>query len=336
MATILDVARHAGVGVGTVSRVLNDHPRVAPATRERVLSAIDDLGYRPNPLARGLSLGRSTTVTILVPSLATASVTQRMRGAIEVLNEQQRPVSVVNVENPDQLERALADMTARSRPSGVLVVSLPISDEHLAEFAAEGIEMVMVDVATDGFHSFTIDDVEGGRMAAEHLLSLGHRRVAFLGDSLEQPLGFTSSKLRLQGFRSAMGHHGVPVDERLIRHGAFGFDSARTLTEQLFALAEPPTAVFAASDTQALGVIEAVRAKGLNVPDDLSVIGFDDLDIAPLVGLTTIHQPLELTGRLGAERLIEMIMGTAPEPVNVRLELQLVERSSTRPMVAAV
>lgn len=334
MATILDVARHAGVGVGTVSRVLNDHPRVAPATRARVLTAIDDLRYRPNPLARGLSIGRSSMITILVPSLASASVAQRMRGAIDALNAQERPVSVVNVETPDQLDRALMDLTGRSRPSGVLVVSLRIPGNYLEEFSAEGIALVMVDVEAEGFHSFTIDDVAGGRLATEHLLSLGHRRIAFLGDAVEQPLRFTSSKQRLEGFRSAMAAHEAQVDEELVLSGVFGFASAHTLTNQLFSLPEPPTAVFAASDTQALGVIEAVRSSGRSVPGDVSVIGFDDLDVAPFVGLTTIHQPLEESGRVGAERMIEVLTGTATEPVNVALELQLVERSSTRSIMA--
>ena len=331
MATILDVARDAGVGVGTVSRVLNDHPRVAEATRARVMEAIDRLGYRPNPLARGLSLGHSSTIAVLVPSLTSASVMQRLGGAIGVFNAQERPVTVTSIESKAQFDRVLEDLTERSKPSGVLVVSLPLSQSTRSDLAASGVALVTVDVASEGVHGFTIDDVLGGRIATDHLLDLGQRRVAFLGDSVDQPMGFTSSQRREDGFRAAMAARSVPVDEDLVLRGDFGLESARSLTQHLLRLPEPPTAVFAASDTQALGVIEAARSSRREVPGNLAVIGFDDIDIAPYVGLTTVRQRLELSGRLSAQRMLDLVDGTAPEPTNTVLELELVVRATTGP-----
>lgn len=332
MATILDVAKEAGVGVGTVSRVLNDHPRVAPETRARVTSAIGTLGYRPNPMARGLSNGRSGLFSVLVPSMTSPSVVARLRGMVSVFNASDQPLSIINIETAEQKTKALAQLTSFGTPEGVLVLSLKLSGEDIELLRSTGAPIVLVDTKADGFPSFTIDDLEGGRMATEHLLSLGHHRVAFIGDIVDEQMGFDPSRLREAGYRKAHADAGCVVDDALVQHGLFGEDSGRTLAHELLASNDAPTAFVVASDTQALGVMEACRDRGLRIPEDVSVIGYDDIDIAAYVGLATVRQPLELSGRLGAEQLLELTNGADVVVDSVILDLELVARGSTGPV----
>jgi DNA-binding LacI/PurR family transcriptional regulator len=169
-------------------------------------------------------------------------------------------------------------------------------------------------------------------LATRHLLELGHERIAFVGDRTDRSFGFVSSDRRREGYLRALEEAGLEVDADLQREGPHDRHVAHRLTRELLSLAEPPTAIFAASDTQALGVLEAARFEGFDVPGDLSVVGFDDIEVAPYVGLTTVHQPLEESGRRGVERLVAALGGDAEGlPLDERLELSLEVRSTTAP-----
>jgi DNA-binding LacI/PurR family transcriptional regulator len=331
MVTISDVAAHAGVGAGTVSRVLNDSPRVSPATRARVLAAIELLEYRPNPLARGLSRGRCQTLGVIVPFFTQASAVERLRGVVAALAGSRYDLMLLNVESPLHRDEHLAALT-RERADGLLVMSLPTPPEHLQRLHAAGISIVLIDVRADGLPSVMTDDVEGGRIATRHLVALGHRHIAFIGENPDNELGFSSSALRLQGYREILADAGIPFRKSYVRHGPHQRSVARRLTEQLLAQKVPPTAVFAASDVQATGVVEAVRAAGRRVPDDLSVVGYDDIEISGYAGITTVRQALFDSGRLGAELLLSILQGDVPMTDDVRsMPLELVERSTTAP-----
>ena len=181
--------------------------------------------------------------------------------------------------------------------------------------------------------AITIDDVEGGRLAAEHLLALGHRRIAFLGDEEENRFGFDSSAHRREGFAAALAAAGAPLAPDWILRRPHGRDAARDAAAGLLAGAERPTAVFATSDVQAIGVLEAAQAAQVPVPEELSVIGFDNVEAAGYTGLTTVAQPLEEIGALGAEMLLRALSGEAVE--SRRMPLTVVERGSTAPPVLA-
>lgn len=330
MTTIQDVARRAGVGVGTVSRVLNQSPLVSDATRRKVQEVIDDLGYRPSSLARALSTGRSTTVAVVAPFFTRPSVVQRLRGLAGVIAESDHDLVLYDVETADQQQRRLESAVRPDRAAGVIIVSLALDDATVGRIAASEVPVVVLDRRVPSLPHVWVDDVAGGRLATEHLLSLGHRRIAFVGDRYDPQFGFTSSADRRAGYRAALAAAGVPEPPGYVRAAQHGREEAMAMTEELLALPEPPTAVFAASDLQAIGVLEAARRLKVAVPEHLSVIGYDDLEVAGYLGLTTVRQPLTESGRWAAELLLSRISGD-DEVGSPELELRVEERSTTAP-----
>lgn len=329
MVTIADVAATAGVGAGTVSRVINNSPRVSTATRQRVLAAIEMLDYRPNPLARGLSRGRSQHLGSVVPFFTHASAVERLRGVVAALDGSPYDLVLFNVESPVHRDQHFASLTRRDRADGLLIISLPPPVGSLRRLAEAGVPVVLLDAGGEGVPAVVTDDVEGGRIATRHLLALGHERIAFIGDEPDNPFGFTSSRDRERGFVEAMDMAGAEIQPGYVRHGPHVRSVARRLTEELLARRHPPTAIFAASDTQALGVLEAVRAAGLRVPDDISVVGFDDVEVSSYAGLTTVRQPLYESGLKAASLLLEAL-GTGPlAPIQHELRLDLITRETT-------
>ena len=332
MATINDVAARAGVGVSTVSRVLNRSPRVSEATRTRVLAAIEELSYRPNPMARGLSRGRCQTLGVVVPFFTHASAVERLRGVVAALDGSRYDLVLFNVESPTHRDEHFAALTRRDRADGLLVLSMPPPADDLSRLVDAGVPVVLVDARGADVPTVCTDDVEGGRIATRHLLALGHERVGFIGDDPRNGFGFVSSRERERGYSEVLEEAGLPLRRALVRYGSHDRTVAQRLTEQLLAQRDRPTAVFASSDVQATGVLAAARAAGLRVPEDLSVVGFDDIEISAYAGLTTVRQPLFDSGHIGAELLLEALAGDGrPDPVVHELPLELIERSTTAP-----
>lgn len=328
-ANIAEVAAAAGVSVGTVSRVLNDSPNVREGTRRRVLEVMRRLSYRPSRLAAGLSRGSPRTVVILVPYVTRPSVVERLSGAIGVLDEQGFDVVLRTVEAPNQRDRHLRALTARHGADGAVIMSLPLSRDHLAALREAHLALTLVDAEAPGVPCTIVDDIRGGFLAAEHLISLGHRRIGFVGDSRDPDLGFLSTRRRLLGYRRALGCHGIGYDPALVRLGVHSARAAGDLALELLARPEPPTAIFATSDTQALGIQAAAESAGRPVPDDLSVVGYDDIESAAQLGLSTVHQPLAESGARGASRLCALIRGEAVRPLRDELPVSLAARTSS-------
>jgi LacI family transcriptional regulator len=327
LATITEVAREAGVGVGTVSRVVNGSASVRDETRRRVLEAIARLGYAPNAAARALSTGRTATVGVVAPFFTRASVMARLRGISRVLDANGYGLVIFDVERPEQAPASFGELAGRGRVDAVLAITLVPDDAELERFAAAGIPVVLVDREHPSLPSVMIDDMAGGRLATEHLLALGHERIAFIGDI--EPCDARPIARRRAGYDAALRAAGIEPDDALVRSVEHGHERAAEEARTLLALPEPPTAIFAASDDQALAVLAAAAEDGVRVPDDLSVVGFDDVETARWAGLTTVAQPLEQSGEQGAELVLAALAG---EPVTpCELELQLVVRATSAP-----
>lgn len=330
-STIADVAARAGVGMSTVSRVLNGHPNVADSTRERVLAGIRELDYRPSSVARNLSLSRTFVIGVVVPFFTSPSAVERLRGIVSGLEASPYDLTLFDVESPDRRRRAFDAFGREDRADGLLAVSLVPPAAEIARLEAARIPCVLVDAPHPSLPSVLSDDLAGGELAARHLLELGHRRIAFVGDKPSDPFRFHSSRDRTDGYVRALTDAGIAIRPEYVREGTQSREVARRIARELLRLADAPTAVFAASDTQAFGVLEAAQELGVRVPAELSVVGFDDIEAASYVGLTTVRQPLFESGRRGVELLLRSLAG---EPAAIRpdiLPLELVVRRTTAP-----
>jgi len=331
-ATIADVAALAGVGVATVSRVLNARANVRPATRARVLEAIETLQYRPSPLARNLSLRRTHVIGVVVPFFTMPSAVERVRGVAGGLARSPYDLVLFDIESEDRRQHAFQLFDRGDRSDGLLMISLIPPDHEVERLRSARLPCVLVDAPHPGLACVVIDDVRGGELGTSHLTELGHRRIGFIGDKPPDPYRFASSSDRTRGYEQALARAGIELRPEYVREGSQVHHIARSTAIDLLRLPRPPTAVFAASDEQALAVLEAARILGVRVPEQLSVVGFDDIDIAAHIGLTTVRQPLYESGRRGAELLLQMLAGNAPavgDPHTEQLPVELVVRSTT-------
>lgn len=331
--TIRDVAKYAGVGVGTVSRVLNDSPDVSPPTRDKVLDAIKALDYTPNPIARRLSLGKTLTIAVIAPFFTRPSVVERLRGIEHVIADSEYDLIVFNVETSSRRDAYFRNVSRRERVDGLIVISLLPRDNDVQRLKQGGTPVVLVDVAHPEFSQVIIDDVKGGKQATRHLLHLGHRKIGFLSDYEDSSFYFTANRDRYAGYCQALKDAGLPLRPEYTVHGRHSRSSAFEMTMQLLELDDRPTAIFATSDTLAIGVLEAAQQAGLAVPHDLSVIGYDDIEIAEYLQLTTIRQSLFETGAEGIKLLLKEIDSPPASPTQVLLPTELVVRETTAPPV---
>jgi LacI family transcriptional regulator len=329
--TIKDVARHSGVSAMTVSRVINRSERVSPETRRRVEQAIAELGYVPSRLARGLIRQKTGTLALIVPDVANPFFTLVVRGAEDVARRAGYRMILADTRADLAIEREVIEEMVAHRVEGIAIA--PVSDRsksHLERLARFGVEFVLIDRTVSGIESDVVtgDNAGGTRRLVEHLISLGHRRVGFITESDE----VSTARERRQAYEAALTAAGLPLDARLIVRSTVdppgGFDGMRRLLE----LEEPPTAVFAVNNLVAVGAIEAVRARGLEVPDDVALVCFDDIEYASRLYpfLTVMAQPAETLGSLGTQLLLERVEGRAPEQHRVVvLPAQFVVRKSS-------
>lgn len=329
-ATIKDVAEKAQVGVGTVSRVLNNSPSVSRSTREKVQQAIEELNYTPNPNARRLSLGKTWHIAVVLPYLTFPSYVERLRGVQHFLADSEYDLMLYSIGNPQQRDEYFSRLSQKSQVDGLLVISLPPTDHQAEHFVNNNIPAVLVDAQHDLISSVTVDDIAGGTLATQHLISLGHRKIAFLSDTLETPFQ-RSAEDRFIGYRNTLSAHDIPLHEKYIKTGKMGRRNAYLMTKELLQQPDPPSAIFAASDTQAIGALDAAKVLHIPVPEQLSVIGYDGIRDAEYLNLTTISQPLFNSGVIGTKILINTIQTGRLKPQNHMLPIQLVDRKTTAP-----
>lgn len=331
--TIRDVARQAGVGIGTVSRVLNDSPLVSEETRQRVQTAIAALDYSPSSVARRLSRGRSMAIAVIAPFFTRRSYVERLQGIEHVLSAGGYDLILYNVETVARRDECLRALPRGERLDGLLILSLAPDDAEAERLQQIGVPTVLIDAYHDALPTVTVDDEAGARAAVEHLIALGHRRIAYIGEVLDDnPFQFRPIGDRYRGYRAALAEAGIPLESAYHRQGKYGWREARRMAHELLALSAPPTAVFAYSDTMAFGVLEAAQQCRITVPDAFSVIGFDDVEIAQHFQLTTIRQPLYESGARGAELLLEQLdSDVSRQAPHIVLPTELVARHTTAP-----
>lgn len=332
--TIRDVARSAGVSPGTVSRVLNDSPLVTEKTRQRVLRAIDELDYHPNLIARMLSLGKTLHIGTIVPFFTRPAEVERLRGIVSALSQSQYDLVIYNVETVDQRDTYFDQVPHKERVDGMMVISLPPKKEDIGELSEADIPIVFVDVHNPELSHFDHvlnDDVAGGYLATNHLIHVGHKKIGFIGDKTPSPFGFTSSRDRFMGYCNALEQANISINEAWTAFDEHDRYTAHLLAEEMLKSPDPPTAIFAASDTQAIGVITASRSCGINIPQELSIIGFDDIEVAEYLDLTTVRQQLFESGQIGVELLLDRIINPDKSPVTQEIKNELIVRSTTGP-----
>ena len=334
MATIEDVAARANVGIGTVSRVLNDSPQVRPATRAKVLEAMDQLDYVPARPAKTTRRRSNQSIAVLVPFFDQPAAYQRLRGVVGQLQPHGFEIVLMNVESTAQARDRLMELPLRRDIDGLIIISLPLTDDDGLRLAAARFPTVLVDTQHPALASIVVDDHAGGQMATRHLLDLGHQRVAFIGEDRNNPFGFSSSGHREDGYRQEMDAAGLDIPPRYLKFGPHHSPTARSLAIDLFALPDPPTAIVTASDVHALGVLEAASATGRVVPDDFSLIGYDDIEFASYVGLTTIRQQLFQSGVRGGEVLVGALAAEGSRPITEHLPIELIARTTTAPITS--
>lgn len=325
--TIRDVARAAGVGLGTVSRVLGASPHVSNETRRRVTAAIERLGYHPSPSARALSRGRTHTIEVIVPLLTRYYYFEVLRGVLVAVANTDYCLNIRVLERPADRERVFVEVDRRGHPDGLLLVRVHPGNELLARLAQAEIPAALVDVPHPDLPGVGADHHAAATMMMEHLLSLGHRRVA-LADRPDDPFDPSVLRGRRQGYRDALARVGIRHRPEYEQPADWSAEGGAAALDSLLALPEPPTAVFAGSDTQAIGALERARQRGLAVPEDLAVCGYGDIELARYLGLTTVRVPMRAMGERGIALLLEAIEGGGGVPAHVRLRAELVVRST--------
>ena len=331
-ATIRDVAEKANVGIGTVSRVLNNHPYVSPDTRQKVLDAIKELNYTPNLIAKQLSSGRTHAIAVTLPFLTYPSFVERLRGVQTALADSNYVLILYGAESVSQRDVNFSDLSQTTRIDGILIVSVPLSEENANAFLETNTPIVLVDIFHPKFSRVFVDEVEGGVMATQHLIELGHSNIAFISDLLDPDFQFLAMRERYRGYQKALRENGIPIRPEYHLEAPHGQYEAKLLAEQLLHLEDPPTAIFAGSDTQAIGVLNAAREMNIQVPEQLSVIGYDGIRDAEYLQLTTIEQPLFDSGVEGVNLLISKIENPSQDIHEIRMPLKLHIRRTTAPL----
>jgi LacI family transcriptional regulator len=325
-----DVAREAGVSVATVSKVVNGRYGVSQATLARVLAVIDDLGYEASLGARSLRSLRTNVVGVLVAEFEPFS-TELLKGVSDAIGD--TGYELIAYSGSGHGDAVGWERRSLVRLGGSVIDGAIVVTPTVVDAGSGGIPLVAVDPHTGPTDVPTVDsDNYGGAVAAtEYLLGLGHRRIAHLSGRPD----LESARARERGFRDAMARAGVPVDEGLVAVGDYRAESAEAPARELLSRPDRPTAVFAANDLSAIRTTEVARSLGLRVPDDVSVIGFDNVPesvLATTPQLTTIAQPLKEMGAIALRMLVSVLDGVEPDPAHVRLPTTLVERASCRPL----
>ena len=331
MASLQEVAQRAGVSTATVSRVLNKSDKVVPATRAAVERALRELGYRPNRVARRLRMkdGRAHLVGLIIPDIQNPFYAEIARGVEDAAYANEYALLLCNSDESAEKERFYLDVMRAESVDGLVLPPFDEADAAVIAAVRSGLPVVCVDrsladVKTD---LVEVDNFQGALAAVNHLLDKGHRRIALI----EGRARVSTSRERRRGYLAALAARGMPVRKELIRSGDFKQESGRVLAEELMQLREPPTALFVCNNLMTVGALAGLHQRGLRVPKDVALVGFDDIPWAEALDPppTVVRQPAYEVGRRAMDLLLRRISEPTRPPVTLRLLPELVVRRST-------
>ena len=330
--TIYDVARKAGVGIGTVSRALNNSPGIKQETKERIIKVANELSYKPHGVARSLARRKTHTVATVVPFFFNYFYMALLKRIQYLLSQQMYDLILYTIDRMDSINNAFDRVLSERKTDGLFIISLGINDNYASQFINSKVPVIMVDGFHESLDSISIANVQGAKDATEHLIRLGHKKVGMINGNLTS----FPAKARLNGYRLALREHDLPYEEDIVaiscaELGEDGFNeqAGYTSMKKLISLGKNmPTAIFISSDVQALGAMRAAKEASIHIPGDLAVVGFDDIEIANYMGLTTMRQPLQTMAELSVTRLMKRIDQQAFERFQIELKAELVVRES--------
>ncbi len=303
--TIYDVADRAGVAISTVSRVLNDSPDVSERTRQRVIEAIDELKFRPDRVAKTLAQQRTQSIAIAIPTFTTPFHNELLKGVRSMLVGEDHDLLLFDLGSRSPLERLLG-MLKRGTVNGLLLAGVPVDDSLAPELKALRAPVVLVGHHHSQFDCFYWENAVGAKAAISHLVKQGHRRIGMIRSFTES---FLQMK-RIEGYREALEEAHLTFDEALIesgtteKHAGFSEEHGYEAMQRLLDIDPPVTAVFASSDVQAIGAWKAIREAGKSVPEDIALVGYDDIKTSHFLGLSSVDQDMENVGQAAGKRLL--------------------------------
>lgn len=327
--TIYDVARKAGVSSATVSRVLNEPSRVQPDKRKRVLEAISDLNFTPKAEAVAHARQQYKKIGVIAPFFTQPSFMQRLRGVSSVLSGQHYELVVYAIESTKELEEYVDMLASSKRIDGLVVLCLNMSPEILETLKKTGLPVCFVESDVPGFDSVVVDNYRGGRIAAEFFYGRGYRRPGFIGEASQREYAIPATDLRLNGFRDFFNEKGVEFAQQNVWLGEFTEEKVDEGIDSILGQRERPDCIFSSSDMIAIRLQRIAHQRGIHIPSDVAVVGFDDLDIADYVNLSTVSQSLDESGKLAAEMVLDRLRRPDREVRKVMVQLNVIDRDHT-------
>jgi len=328
--TLRDIAKETGFSVNTASRVLNNKPDVSAETKRTILEAAKKMGYRPNKLARGLRSNKTQTVGVIVADIANPYFSALVKSLQENMRRYDYSIILEDTNEDYKQEEEAIQVMLSERVDGLIISPVQTGRETIIDLERSYLPFVLLGRHFDDLDTdyVTLDDVQGGMLATEHLIDQGHEHIALI----DGPLQISSAQGRLKGYRNALKKHGLSICEPFLRTGAVTMLDGYRVATELLRVDPKPTAIFAFSDFVALGVMRAVREAGLRIPDDVAIVGYDDVGIAACltVPLTTVSMPREEMGKRAVEILHEKISRKTDLHYHVKLPTRLVVRESTK------
>ena len=328
-ATIYDVASLAGVSITTVSRVLNSPGQVAAASRIKIVDAMKELNFVPKAEAIARARKDFKRIGVLTPFSTEPSFVQRIRSIARALSVTDYELITYSVESEEQLSGYLSMLPVSNRIDGLIILSLPVKEEEIQLFKEYDFPVVMVEISNPSVSSIEINNIAGGRLAGEFLISKGYKSFGFIGEGGEPAYSLHATEHRFDGFNSSLKENGFKLNSEHVSFHQFGMSYSVEAVKKILLMEKRPDAIFAASDLQAVGVIKAAREMKLKIPEDIAVIGFDDIDLADYMGITTINQSLDQSGETAVELLIEQIKNPFISVKHISYQLNIIERYST-------